>query len=225
VGSPRSLYHILSVSKHEAAALYNGVEMWCERLGETVVVYANLALLTGDSQERWYFTCVNPPSGRTDYCCSLCSGDLSAFSKGRTGELRDFAQAQRAVEAARAEASVEKKVAILKRVHLHECALTCPLWQWPGNPDLFKSAPGDLLHSVLFFYKELVKQLCKKVLTAENRNILRDRMAAVNKDLPANLRLAALKDRKMWTGREGRNFGLLAPFLLRGLVEEAHLDA
>jgi hypothetical protein len=107
------------------------------------------------------------------------------------------------------------------RSTLHVSALHNPLFNWPGIDNLFAIVAPDPLHLVLFYFKVLVEQLFKEDLTPLLRERLVQRMAAANKHLDEQFRMSSVLHCKSWNGRESRNFGLLAPYLLLGLVNES----
>jgi hypothetical protein len=222
-GSKLSLLSILRALHSEASIAYNGVEVWCEAEQETVWVYLKLGAIVADSQERCWFTSTNPPSGNSDHCCPMCDASLEQFSRGELGKPRDFVASRNAVnEAAEVmrvggERCKEQAKAILDRVFLHWSALFNPLFFLPGVDNIFALAAPDYLHLVLFYFKVLAEQLVKELPHTWQRDLLGQRIRAVNTHLPSALHLASLESRKNWIGREARNFGLLVPYLLRDM--------
>eukprot|EP00727_Mastigamoeba_balamuthi_P007006 m51a1_g2926 hypothetical protein (702) ;mRNA; r:557990-560794 len=222
--TPHSLYGVLAVLLPEATSLANGIEVYCKKERKPVWVYANLDLLIADSQEWWHFASVNPPSGNSNFCCTSCLASLDDFAKACTTGKRDYKLAKEAVLEARNVAHDQKAVeAILAKHHLHACALYNPLFTWPGMDDLFEIITPDPLHLVLFYFKGLVKDLLQG-LPVSYRETLEQRITVANEFLSDLMKVPSLKCRKNWRGREGRNFGLLAPYLLEGLTSVAVLD-
>jgi hypothetical protein len=227
-GNKLSLLSLLRALFPEARAGYNGVEIWCEAEQETVWVYLKLGAIIADSQERCWFMSVNPPSGNSEHCCPMCDASLDQFAKGALGKTRNFAASREAVHKAveimemGGEDCRERAKAILDSVFLHWSALFNPLFDWPGVENLFELAAPDILHLVLFYCKVLIELLVKELPHKWQRDLLSKRIIAVNSHLTPDLRLASLDARKNWNGREARNFGLLAPYLLRdmGVGEE-----
>eukprot|EP00727_Mastigamoeba_balamuthi_P012014 m51a1_g7435 hypothetical protein (1198) ;mRNA; r:53945-58599 len=218
-GNSLSLLSILCVLRPEATVAYDGVEVWCEALKETVWVYLKLGALIADSQERCWFVSVNPPSGKANYCCPMCDATLEQFARGELGDPRDFAAAVAAVHKARAvlvtrqKGTEEKAHEILSEQHLHWTALFNPLFDWPGVTNLFELPAADNLHLVLFYFKVLPELLISG-LDKDQRETLAMRVTAANAELPVHLRMVPLHTRGNWIGRESRNFGLCIPYLL-----------
>eukprot|EP00727_Mastigamoeba_balamuthi_P012349 m51a1_g7737 hypothetical protein (800) ;mRNA; f:179806-198508 len=222
--TPHSLYGVLAVLLPEATSLANGIEVYCKKERKPVWVYANLDLLIADSQEWWHFASVNPPSGNSNFCCTSCLASLDDFAKACTTGKRDYKLAKEAVLEARNVAHDQKAVeAILAKHHLHACTLYNPLFTWPGMDNLFEIITPDPLHLVLFYFKGLVKDLLQG-LPVSYRETLEQRITVANEFLSDLMKVPSLKCRKNWRGHEGRNFGLLAPYLLEGLTSVAVLD-
>jgi len=229
-GTPLSLYSVLAALLPEASALYEGVEVFSANekkpdgaIGDTVWVYANLALLIADSQERWRFVSVNPPSGSADYCCPMCHASLADFARAASSESRDFVRAKESIARARELPTQKEQKEELAKEHLHLSALHNPLFRWPGVEDLFAIAPPDALHLCLFYFKVLVKELVRS-LSPNVCAIVEQRAALANSILEDAMRVSKLEHRKTWKGWESRNFGLLSPWLLRDLVDSNVLD-
>lgn len=225
-GTGKSLYPALRILSPEAQALFNGVEVYCERDQKTVIIYGILLHISGDSKERCIHASVNSPGGlQSDHCCTLCLASLEDFGHRIVGEARDFAKSKAAILKARSAPTEKAQVEILKGEFLHISALQNPLFWWPGVDNLFALVTSDSLHSVQFFGKKILQELLDSdVMTTTAKAVLEARIAVVNQQLDDQHHVSSLEVHAQWFGREARNFILLAPYLLWGIVPGAVLD-
>lgn len=211
------LYTAVDALHSEMAALAGGIELHTHT-GETVWVYARLAGLSADSQERWRWASVNPPGGRTNYPCPVCLVSREELSTATTANLRSFPEARVAVRIARSlDEGDSARRAILDQVHLHESALENPLFDVPEVDNLFQLILPDNLHLVLFYFKVLVGALGES-LSRDGLELIQKRLDAVHLMLPEGSRPSKLEVWRSWNGREARSFGLIAPYVLDGIA-------
>ena len=79
-GTKYSFFSILRASISKILHFEQGVEMFNASTGKTCWVYGFLAILTGDSQERYKFVSVSSPSGKMP--CYQCMSTKEDFSHG-----------------------------------------------------------------------------------------------------------------------------------------------
>lgn len=210
---------VLRALTPELQQLAAGVQIWCERLRRPVWVYAFPDLLMGDSQERWLWAGVSAPTGK--FSCPSCEASPEDFQSGQIGKLRNVGETRKAVVCARkkrAEGHPRDAIRIVNELHLNERVLDLPILDWPFLPDIHRMVLPDLLHQTLFYFKELVECFVE-TLSKASVAAIEERIGTIRSELP-RFKLAPLSTCSNWNSGEARNFGMVMPHLLKGLVDD-----